>query len=84
MGYGKFELRCIELGLCVGCGDLAMGKGRRRCTPCAVKLAKRERARYRAAHGPKRRTKVEQIQRQRRLIEEGRLSYVTVKRRANG
>lgn len=71
MAYSKFQLRCIELGLCVRCGDLAMEKGRR-CASCAAKLAEYERKRY---------AKVAPRRRERRLLAAGRLSYVTLKRR---
>jgi hypothetical protein len=33
MPYTKFQLRCIELGLCISCGDKAAGKYRR-CLQC--------------------------------------------------
>jgi hypothetical protein len=71
MAYSKFQLRCIQLGLCVGCGERCAGSSRR-CTPCAARQAERERRRYLMA-APRRR--------QRRAIEARRLSYVTVKSR---
>jgi hypothetical protein len=71
MAYSKFQLRCIDLGLCVGCGDRIAAKSRR-CEQCAARVAARERRRY---------LKVIPLRRQRRAIAAGRLSYVTVKER---
>ena len=79
MGYGKRDLARIKLGLCLSC-ESPSGK-RRRCTPCSAELAAESRVRYRAACRRKRRMKAGQIKAQKRLLEAGRLSYVTVKKR---
>lgn len=78
MGYGKRDLIRINLGLCLCCG---MEAKRRRCTPCAAKLAAYERKRYRKT-ARRRVSVITARKRQRRAIAKRRLSYVTVKERS--
>jgi hypothetical protein len=80
MGYGKRDLTRISLGLCLHCG-IAVAK-RRRCTPCAAKVAAQARKLYAKTAPSKRRRSILATQRRERaLLAAGRLSYVTVKSR---
>jgi hypothetical protein len=80
MGYGKRDLARISLGMCLGCGVYV--EKRRRCAPCAAKVAAQARKRYRKTAPRKPRQSIVATQkRERAAIAAGRLAYVTVKSR---
>jgi hypothetical protein len=53
MAYTRFQLRCIELGLCIKCGDNAAAKYRR-CLKCRQKRNAKERKKRPGPGRPKR------------------------------